>query len=99
MRKYQVIISENAQRKIENVFQYLEQEWSEKIKDDFKKKLSKHVEYLKQNPYMFPASQVKKDIRKCVITKHNKMYYRVKENEVEIITLHDTRSDPESLDL
>ena len=99
MRKYNVTISENAQRKIENVFRYLEIDWSEKISDEFKMKLLKYVEYLKQNPYMFPASQVKKDLRRCFITKHNAMYYRVKDNEVEIITLHDTRSDPESLKL
>ena len=99
MSKYQITISENAKRRIENVFHYLEQEWSEKVRDDFKFKLLKQVDFLRQNPYMFPASQVKKNIRRCIITKHNAMYYRVKDNEVEIVTLHDTRSDPESLDL
>ena len=99
MGKYQVTISENAQRRIENVFLYLEQNWSDKIRNDFKMKLLKYVEYLKQNPYMFPASQVKKDLRRCFVTKHNAMYYRVKDNEVEIITLHDTRGDPKSLKL
>ncbi len=99
MGKYQVTISENAQRKIENVFHYLEQEWSKKVKNDFKSKLLKQVDYLKQNPYMYPASEEKQDIRRCIITKHNIMYYRIVENDVEIITLHDTRSDPKSLDL
>lgn len=47
MGKYTVTISDNAQKRIENVFHYLEQEWSEKVKENFKQKLLKHVEYLR----------------------------------------------------
>ena len=97
--RYEITISERAKRKFDAVFKYLEQEWSEKVKNNFKLKLLKQVDFLRQNPFMFPESQVKKGIRKCLITKHNAMYYRVTNNEVEIITIHDPRSDPKSLKL
>jgi len=52
--EYEVTISKRAKRKIDSVFEYLEQEWSEKIKTDFKLKLLKQVEFLRQNPFIFP---------------------------------------------
>lgn len=66
---------------------------------NFKEKLNKEVNHLRQNPYMYQPSKIRKGVRRCFITKHNAMYYKVKEKEVEIITIHDTRSDPKSLKL
>ena len=98
-RKYNVLISKRADNNLKRIFDYLELNWSVKVKNDFKKDLEKEVEYIRENPYIFPVSTVKDNVRRCVITKHNAMYYQVKENEVEIITIHDTRSDPDSLQL
>ena len=97
--EYKVTISKRAEKYLDRVFDYLKQEWSEKVRNDFKMKLQKQVDLLRYNPYMFPVSQVKKGVRKCLITKHNAMYYKIKDNEVEIITIHDTRSNPKSLKL
>ena len=97
--KYKVTISKRAEKYLDNVFDYLKHEWSEKVRKDFKKKLKDKIDLLRYNPYMFPVSQVKKGVRKCLITKHNAMYYQIKNFEVEIITIHDTRSNPESLKL
>jgi len=57
------------------------------------------VNHLRVNPYINQASDLKNGVRQCFITEHNSMYYQVKENDVEIITIHDTRSDPKSLQL
>ncbi len=97
--EYEVLISERAKTRLEKIFEYLEQNWSEKIKKDFKEKLLKNVDFLRQNPLIYPESQVKKGLRMCLITKHNAMYYRILNNTVEIITIHDTRSNPKSLNL
>jgi len=97
--EYEVLISERAKTRLEKIFEYLEQNWSEKVKKDFKEKLLNNVDFLRQNPLMYPESQVKKGLRMCLITKHNAMYYRVLNNTVEIITIHDTRSNPKSLNL
>ena len=89
--EYKVTISKRAEKYLDRVFDYLKQEWSEKVRNDFKMKLQKQVDLLRYNPYMFPVSQVKKGVRKCLITKHNAMYYRINKNKVEIITIQDTR--------
>ena len=97
--KYDITISKKAEENLKAIFEYLETNWSEKVRDDFKQKLLKEVDYLRQNPFMFPASQIKNGVRKCLITKHNTMYYQIESNEVEIITIHDTRKNPKSLKL
>jgi len=94
--KYEVTISELAQSKIDAIFEYLEQDWSEKVKENFREKLYQQVNFLRENPLMFPISQ-KMGIRKCIITKHNTLYYKISDNEVQIITIHDNRSNPKSL--
>ena len=35
-----------------------------------------------------------KSIRKLVITKHNKVYYRINKNEIYILALFETRMNP-----
>ena len=97
--RYKVTISERAEKNLDKVFEYLADNWPAKVKNDFKEKLYKEVNHLRQNPYMYQSSNIKKNVRRCFITKHNAMYYQVKGKEVEIITIHDTRTDPKSLKL
>lgn len=96
---YKVTISERTENNLDNIFEYLKNEWSKKVHNNFRKQLIKTISFLSQNPYMFPVSVIKKDIRKCLITKHNAVYYRIKGKDVEIITIHDTRQNPKSLSL
>jgi len=96
---YTVSISERAKQNLEQVIDYLEANWSDKVLSDFLRKLHEQTELLKQNPFMYAASEAKPDIRKCLITKHNAMYYRILNDEIQIITIHDTRSNPNSLKL
>ena len=94
---FEITISERAEENLDKVFEYLADNWPPKVSSDFKDKLAKVVDHLRENPYNYQASSIKLGIRRCFITKHNAMYDRVSENEVEIITIHDTRTYPKSL--
>lgn len=50
-------------------------------------------------PYMYRASARKPDVRECLVNKDTLLYYRIQEQEVEIITIQDTRQDPGKLQL
>ena len=95
--RYSIIISERAENNLDNIVNYLLIEWNEKAKDYFLIRLKKIVNLLSINPYMFQEYSKKKRIRKCLITKHNAMYYRIVENTVEIITIHDSSRNPKVL--
>ena len=95
--EFKITISERAKINLESVIEYLKTNWSDKVLKDFLKKLQKKTDLLRTNPFMFANSDIKVEVRKCLITKHNAIYYRILKNEVEIITIHDTRKDPKSL--
>lgn len=94
-----VTISERAERNLDDLMEYLENEWPERVKENFKKKLVNTIKLISENPHLFPASEIKKDVRKCVLTKHNSMYYRIVKHEIQIITIHDNRRNPKDLKL
>lgn len=92
-----VIISKTAEKKLEALFQYLLEEWSFKVKSDFSKKLEKNINIIRDQPESFPKSEQQSGLRKCVITKQTTLYYEFTDKEVQILTVFDTRQDPEKL--
>ncbi|WP_339918488.1 type II toxin-antitoxin system RelE/ParE family toxin [Yeosuana marina] len=93
-----VVISKTAEKKLEKLFEYLIKEWSAKVKKDFIEKLDSSIEIIKNQPEIFPESKKGKSLRKCVITKQTTLYYRYNSKRINIVTLFDTRQDPNKLD-
>ena len=93
-----VVISKTAERKLEELFEYLIEKWSVKVKKDFVEKLDSSIEIIKNQLEIFPESKKGKSLRKCVITKQTTIYYRYNSKRINIVTLFDTRQDPNKLD-
>ncbi|NDI97675.1 type II toxin-antitoxin system RelE/ParE family toxin [Flavobacterium sp. LaA7.5] len=88
-----VVFSNLAYRKLEQVSEYLEEEWSEKVKKKFIATLKEKIEQISS----FPESCIKSDfhdnLRMCIITKQTSLLYRINDNEIEVITLFDNRTN------
>jgi plasmid stabilization system protein ParE len=93
----QVVFSKRAKIKLENLLNYLEKEWSEKSKEDFIKKLDRSIAQIKKLPTSCPESKKVSGLFKCVITKQTTLFYRIKDQTVQVITLFDTRQNPDKL--
>jgi plasmid stabilization system protein ParE len=52
---------------------------------------------IKNNPELFPLINSELQIRKCVVTKHNSIFYRETNSRIEILRLYDTRQNPDNL--
>jgi len=92
-----VIISKLAERKLDKLFDYLITKWSIKVKDEFIKKLDKNISLIKEQPESFPSSEKENGLHKCVITKQTTLYYRFDDKKIKIVTIFDTRQNPEKL--
>jgi plasmid stabilization system protein ParE len=90
-----VELSERARRDIEQIADYLAQNWSERIKIDFLLALTEQMKLISKMPYLYKASQKQANIRECVMNKHVVLYYRVLDTSIEIITIRNTRQKPE----
>ena len=92
-----IIISKIAERKLEELFDYLVENWSLKVKSDFIKKLDKNISLIKSQPESFAQSEKDPDLRKCVVTKQTTLYFRFDEKQIKILTLFDNRQNPDKL--
>lgn len=94
---YSVIWSSLAEKDFAGILDYLHSEWNQQVANNFIDLLDQSILQLQINPNLFPIIH-KKGIRRCVITKHNTLFYRINVNTVEILRLYDTRQDPDSLE-
>jgi len=92
-----VYLSPVAVRKLEEIFEYLENSWPAKVKTDFIEKLDRSKKILSKYPDSFPESKAKPGLFRCVVTKRNTLYYRIIKNEIEIVPIFDTRQHPKKL--
>lgn len=95
----EIYFSELAKFKLNKLTTYLLENWSLHTKIDFLKKLDNKIVQIKTQPYSCIKSSEFKGLYKCVVTKHTTFYYRVfeKQQEIEIITIFDTRQNPDKL--
>jgi plasmid stabilization system protein ParE len=94
-----VVFSERAERNLDVLIDYLEKEWPPMVKEQFLKKMKHSLSLISANPLMFPKSNKRIDIFKCLITKQTALYYRFSQEELEVVTIQDTRRDPKKLKL
>jgi len=92
-----VIISKTAEKKLSSLFEYLLENWSAKVKSNFIKKLDHNIDLIRSEPETFPESQKDPGLRKCVITKQTTLYYRFDTKQIKIVTIFDTRQNPNTL--
>lgn len=92
-----IVISKTAKKKIELLLDYLLENWNEKVKSDFIKKLDRRIQIIQNNPESFPQSETKTGLHKCVISKQTTLFYRFTDNNIVIVTIFDNRQNPEKL--
>ena len=95
MRK--IVISDATRSKIEDLLEYLEIKWSDRIRKKFANKLYQAVKIIQNSPEAFPQSESNKKVHKCVITKQSTLFYKFNSKRVEIIAFFDTRQDPNKI--
>lgn len=95
---YKIIWTSRALSDLKNVIAYLEDNWTSREIQKFALLLDLQLKRLITNPYLFPESHRYKKIRKSVLTRQVSMYYRVVNQEIQIISLFDNRQNPKKLD-
>lgn len=73
---------------------YLDEHWGESVASDFIKLVDSKILLLASQPNIGIRSQKLKDVRSILVTKHNRLTYRVKDNTLIVLNLSDTRRYP-----
>jgi len=91
---YEIILKIRFTNKLVKVLSYLEQEWLQQVAVNFLKKTDHRLRQLSGQPLTGVASEKIKDVRAVLITRHNRLYYKVKGKKVIILNTYDTRMNP-----
>lgn len=92
-----VKFSKKASLKLEALFNYLETEWSSKVKEGFIEKLDKSIKQIQNFPESNPQSEILKGLHKSVVTKQTSIYYKYDKNTIMIVAIIDNRMDLKKL--
>ena len=93
----QVIWSPQSENDLSSILEYLQEHWEKQVLNKFIDIVDEVVKQISLNPKQFPIIQKQRKIRKCVITKHNSLYYRDRKGFVDILRIYDNRQDPRKL--
>lgn len=91
---YKILWTDHALWELSQTVEFLERNWTEKELKNFASKLDHILEIIYKNPEIFPSDFNEKEIRKAVVDKNNTLYYRIKENSIEVISIFSNRQDP-----
>jgi len=95
MRK--VVLSKRAAKKLDELLEYLELEWSTNIKKEFVRKLEKSIEQIQRFPNSSPQSELEKGLYMLVLSKQTSIFYRFDTEYIKIVTIFDNRMNPDKL--
>ena len=91
-----VIFSPPALKRLFTLLEYLELNWSIKVRNEFEEKLNSCIKTLAQMPESAPKSEFRKNHHKCVVTKQTTIFYRFNSKKIELIDYkrekHDNRN-------
>jgi plasmid stabilization system protein ParE len=93
----QIVWSPLSEGDFAKILEYLNENWDEKVANQFIDLTENILDQISINPRQFPVIYKKEKIRKCVLTKHNTMFYRDSKTQIDILRIFDTRQDPNTL--
>lgn len=93
----QIVWSPLAENDLLQILDYLQENWNEEVTITFLEIIENLISQIGKNPKQFPLINKGKQIRKCVLTKHNTLFYRYSKNTIAILRIFDSRQNPDKL--
>ena len=90
----EIITKKRFENRVKTVLSYLLENWYDSVADDFMIALKEKIKLLSVQPFTGELVGSHKNVRTCLVTKHNRIYYRVEKNKLIIINMIDTRKNP-----
>lgn len=97
MKKLHVRISEIAQKKLIEILDHLEFEWSVKSRKKFLSRFEDKVKQVRKHPNSCKQSREFPGIYVCVVEKHTSFIYRHDDEYLDIILVFSNQQNPKSI--
>jgi addiction module RelE/StbE family toxin len=94
--RLEVRFTEEAEKDLQDIVSYLEEVWNEKVVDEFISEIDEQIARIAEMPYLFPKTEKRENVRKCLINKRVALFYKVTENIIFLLSFRSTLRNPES---
>lgn len=91
--EYKIYWTNEAIKNLEEILEYLENRWTQKESNNFKKKLAKQIHIIEINPKLFPKSLYNPRLRKAVLSSQTTIFYEVKKQNIYLAYLFNNKKD------
>jgi plasmid stabilization system protein ParE len=88
-----IIYKKRFLNKLDKLLAYLRKEWNITIANEFLDKFEEKIKVIKHQPESGKTTAIK-NTRSILITKHNRVYYRIEEGKITVLNMIDTRKNP-----
>lgn len=88
-----IIYKKRFLNKLDKLLDYLEKEWNNKVVNEFLDVLEESMHTIKLHPTVGNQTTIK-NTRSILITRHNRIYYRIEKGQITILNMIDTRKNP-----
>ncbi len=95
---YSVIWSPQSKESFENNILHLLETWSEQDANDFIDRVEEVLRLISKHPKIFRYLP-EQDAYRCVVVKPVSLFYRLRDNQVELLTFWDNRMDPKKINI
>ena len=91
---YKIVVTVYFTETVQRTIEWLKYKWPAQSVDKFENKLKSVIERISKNPNTGRKSSKYRDVRSVLVTKHNRIYYQVKENTITLLELFETKQSP-----
>jgi len=96
---YKVLWTENALQELNEVYDYISTKWTKRELTKLSLEIERSIMLLEKDPFLFKIYKDRKDVRIIYILKLNSLVYRIKDNQVEILSFFSNRQNPNRIKL
>lgn len=88
-------LTKRAERNYKSIRQFISEEWGENVASAFQQKTKDFFDLVELFPELGSIEYTPKKIRGFQLTKHTRVFYRIKNQQIIILSFFDVRQDPE----
>ena len=89
-----VVWTKTAERRLQEILDYIQQEFGDNPKQQFRSRAMDFTMLLPEFPEMGTLEVTTKNLRGFQLSKQTRVYYRIKGERIIILTFLDSRQDP-----
>jgi plasmid stabilization system protein ParE len=91
--EYKLFWTDEAIENLEKILDYLNDRWTQREINNFKKKLARQIFIIQQNPNIFPISPYNIRLRKAVLSKQTTVFYEFSGQIIYLVYIFNTTQD------